>query len=267
MSSYILSLPKVQAPSWFVPNIELKSDVEIVILDDDSGIHATWVDKLNKLEINKTNIKVNHISNPDNLSKWINNNPDYDKKNVAYLFDYELIGFKKSGLDLIEKYKLPKAILVTSHYEEDKIQVKCKELGVKLIPKMIAGLVPIKITASEVKTESTKIIYDALYLDDDTYLRGGWEKAAKNRGVKLITISKPSEFYQYEKNLSKDSTGIYLDSNLVEGEIKGEEFAVELYKLGYKKISMASGYGQKYFSHVGPWLECTGKDSPWEEEW
>ncbi|MBF0361149.1 MAG: HAMP domain-containing histidine kinase [Oligoflexia bacterium] len=266
----ILSLPKVQAPSWFVPNIELKSDAEIVILDDDSGIHATWADKLNKLGIDKTKIKVNHISNPNDLDKWISSNTDYAKKNVIYLFDFELIGFKESGLDLIEKYKLPKAILVTSHYEEDKIQIRCKELNVKLIPKMIAGLVPIKITAieaSEVKAESANIIYDALYLDDDTYLRGGWEKAAKNKGVKLITISKPSEFYQYEKNLSKDSTDIYLDSNLGDGEIKGEEFAVELHKLGYKKISMASGYAKEYFSHVGPWLECTGKDSPWEEEW
>lgn len=266
----ILSLPKVQTPAWFVPNIELKIDAEIVILDDDSGIHATWADKLNKLGIDKANIKVNHISNPNDLNQWINSNADYAKKNVIYLFDFELIGFKESGLDLIEKYKLPKAILVTSHYEEDKIQIRCKELNVKLIPKMIAGLVPIKITASEaseVKAESANTIYDALYLDDDTYLRGGWEKAAKNKGVKLITISKPSEFYQYEKNLSKDSTDIYLDSNLGDGEIKGEEFAVELHKLGYKKISMASGYGKEYFSHVGLWLECTGKDSPWEEEW
>ena len=87
-----------------------------------------------------------------------------------------------------------------------------------------------KIVTSEVEIESANIIYNALYLDDGIYLRGGWEKAAKNKGVKLIIISKPSEFYQYEKNLSEDSTDIYLDSNLGDGEIKGKEFAVELHK-------------------------------------
>ncbi|MBF0364150.1 MAG: HAMP domain-containing histidine kinase [Oligoflexia bacterium] len=271
----ILSLPKITPPSWFLPNIEIRNGYELVILDDDTGIHATWDDRLTKLEIEIRNIKVHHISSPDGLAKWIDNNVDYAQKNIVYLFDFELIGFKQTGLDLIEKYKLSSAILVTSHYEEDKIQSRCKELGVKLIPKMLAGLVPIKITElPELNQESigklssvveSKITFDALYLDDDPYLRKGWERAAAPKGVKLITIASPDEFYNYENQLSKESTEIYLDSDLGAGVIRGEEFAVILHNLGYKKLSMSTGYDASKFSHL-PWLECRSKESPWETE-
>jgi hypothetical protein len=37
------------------------------------------------------------------------------------------------------------AILVTSRYEETRIRERCEKLGVRLIPKPMAGFVPIEI--------------------------------------------------------------------------------------------------------------------------
>ncbi|MBF0312128.1 MAG: hybrid sensor histidine kinase/response regulator [Oligoflexia bacterium] len=111
------------------------------------------------------------------------------------------------------------------------------------------------------------MIYDALFLDDDKYLRMGWDLAAKNKKIKLLTIAKPADFFKHEHLLCKEQTEIYVDSNLGEEEIRGEDFAIELHSKGYKKICMASGHDKEKFAHIGSWLSCRGKDSPWEEEW
>jgi len=54
-----------------------------------------------------------------------------------------------TGLDLIEELGLGNsknhAILVTSRYEEEHIKIRCAKIGVRLIPKGMAGFVPIEI--------------------------------------------------------------------------------------------------------------------------
>jgi hypothetical protein len=54
------------------------------------------------------------------------------------------LGFRETGLDLIENLKLNKVgILVTSRFEEENIQSRCQELELSLIPKSMAAFVPI----------------------------------------------------------------------------------------------------------------------------
>jgi hypothetical protein len=59
---------------------------------------------------------------------------------------------------------------------------------------------------------------------------------------------------------NKDIT-IYIDSNLGEG-IKGEEYAKQLYKQGFSKLYLTTGYEAGSFSSM-PWLAgVIGKTPP-----
>ncbi|MGK5088354.1 hypothetical protein WDW86_12410, partial [Bdellovibrionota bacterium FG-2] len=61
-----------------------------------------------------------------------------------YLCDYELVGSKETGLDVIEKLGIaPQSILVTSRYDEPAIQERCVRFGAKLLPKGLAHRVPL----------------------------------------------------------------------------------------------------------------------------
>ncbi|MBF0367400.1 MAG: HAMP domain-containing histidine kinase [Oligoflexia bacterium] len=260
----IITLSKITPPEWFLSEIRLKAGSIAVILDDDAGIHQVWDSKFTEAKTADANIEIIHVSTPEGFRECVKNikGRGIDDAIVTYFCDYELLGHKENGLDLIEEMGLEKrTVLVTSRYEESPIRIRTDKLKVKLVPKMAAGQVPIIIE----RELSPHTIYNALYLDDAPYLRMGWEKVAKKNGIKLITISIPDEFYKYEGQLCKETTEIYLDSNLGDGVMKGEEFAVILHDLGYKKISMASGYETSTFAHL-PWLAVRDKESPWETE-
>lgn len=273
-------IPKTKAPQWFVPKIDLESKMAVVILDDDQGIHQTWDKRFatTLTEEKRKQIDVIHLSTPDDFSSWIvnnttsaNNNSDCSYNKILYLCDYELLGHKISGLDLIEKHELKSAAyLVTSHYEEDKIRSRCKELGVKLIPKMLAGLVPIidNINANaNTNVENGNLEIEgiqAVLVDDDEYMRKDWEKHAKKAGIKLLTFETSKQLDSIIEKISKDDCEIYIDRELGEDKAKGEEVATNLRNLGFKKLYLATGHDASMFKHL-PWLKCVGKICPWSE--
>lgn len=135
-----LFLPDAQKPRWFVEKLRLRTDAVIGILDDDASIHLTWKKRLEE-SAGKTN-KLVHFSTPEELSAWLKN-----PNNLASLFlvDYEFRGQSASGLDVVETLSLQdKAILVTSHSDETEVLSRCEALGVPLLPKSMADIVPIE---------------------------------------------------------------------------------------------------------------------------
>ncbi|MBF0363915.1 MAG: HAMP domain-containing histidine kinase, partial [Oligoflexia bacterium] len=203
-------IPKTKVPHWFVSKIELENKIAIVILDDDQGIHQTWDKRFatTLTEEKRKRIDVIHLSTPDDFSSWVvsngtgtnnstNNSNGCRYKKILYLCDFELLGHKISGLDLIEKHELKSAAyLVTSHYEEDKIRLRCKDLGVKLIPKMLAGLVPIidniNVDANT-NVENCSVDIEgiqAVLVDDDEYMRKDWESWRKITYVRNIKTTR-----------------------------------------------------------------------------
>ena len=54
---------------------------------------------------------------------------------------------------------------------------------------------------------------------------------------------------------------MYIDSELGENQIKGEEFAQVLQNDGYQKLIFTTGHSREKFAHL-PWLECIGKTCP-----
>lgn len=138
-----LYLPKSPQPLWFVPEIQIQDQQTVVVIDDDESIHQLWRMRLG----NCTNLV--HLYNPDELDKWISSS---SKKidMVHYLCDYEFSNYQVTGLDLIDKHGIDStSLLVTSRYCSIDMMEKCEALGIKLLPKELASILPITVKRQE----------------------------------------------------------------------------------------------------------------------
>jgi len=144
-TSVKMIIRKEPPPPWFVSEIVINDEDEYIVLDDDFSIHEMWKNKV--LQAARRNIKMRHFESEQSFKEWFESSRDKNQK-ATYFFDYELLGNKNSGLDIIEKYEInSNAILITSHYENEDIQKRCEKIGVRMIPKEMAGFVPIVTTA------------------------------------------------------------------------------------------------------------------------
>jgi signal transduction histidine kinase len=248
-----LTIPKTKAPSWFVPELKIVEDHQFVILDDDSAIHQIWTGRLPK------EVKTYHFSLPEQMKDWFFlHKKNNSNKKTTFLFDYELLGHKQNGIDLIEELGIAKnSILVTSHFEEKDLLDRCQLLGIKLIPKSMAELIPISMVDHHE--------FDVVYIDDDDILRRYWKRSAEKSEVKLLLLSSTKEFYQHRSSITFE-TPIYIDRELGSKEPKGEDFAQELSKQGYHQLFLATGYDAHFFPEM-PWIKgIISKEAPWESD-
>jgi signal transduction histidine kinase len=138
-----IRLPRATPPAWFIPELNLRAGVPVVVVDDDSSMHQGWAQRFRSLSLDKEKINVVHLSTPAELLLWHEANGD---KPATYLVDYEFLGFRRTGLDLIRDLHLEaEAILVTSRYDEPAVRELCEEVPVRLIPKGRAAFVPIRV--------------------------------------------------------------------------------------------------------------------------
>lgn len=143
-TTVFVGLPKAQPPGWFAASLELEPDVPVVVLDDDSSIHQVWQSRLDSMRARDQGVEALHFSAPFEFRSWTKRDPR--AKSALFLMDYELAGHKETGLSLIEELGLrDRAILVTSHSDEKDILAECLRLDVRMIPKGLAGFVPIAI--------------------------------------------------------------------------------------------------------------------------
>ena len=140
----IISLPCAAEPKWFVSNIALKKKQTIVIIDDEQGIHQVWENRFKKLPLSQNKISIVHLSNPKEFEEWIKGYAGL-LSDILCLCDYEFSGYEKNGLDLLENYKIKNSILITYYYECENIKIRCENLAIGLIPKMLVGFVPLDI--------------------------------------------------------------------------------------------------------------------------
>jgi signal transduction histidine kinase len=145
-----ITFPSVDTPKWFVSSLRLSSGVNIVSLDDDLTIHKIWQERLDFYRAKDLSIQHFQFSTGNDLAAWLCRQTA--TKRFLFLVDYELIGQSETGLDVIQRLQIQhKAILVTSRYEELQIRSTCEKLNVKLIPKAMAGFVPIVFEQSEME--------------------------------------------------------------------------------------------------------------------
>jgi len=139
-----LELPRAAAPSWFVPGLEIQQGMSILVLDDDPSVHSIWSKRFQK-HLGPNRIEaVRCFRSADELRTWMQENqPTQDK--ILALVDFELSTSQSDGLELIRELDIAnRSVLVTSHYGEAPIETQVSRLGMGMIPKGMAGLVPIQ---------------------------------------------------------------------------------------------------------------------------
>lgn len=242
-----IDLPLAPAPEWFQERLKLAPCMTVVVLDDDESIHAIWTSRCQPF---LSDITLTHIHQSKTFREYCQS---ADLSNTLFLIDYEILGSEESGLDLIEQLQLSKlSILVTSHYEESKIQTRAKRLGVKIIPKNFSPYIPISLVSGD----NLRLVF----IDDDKTLTAAWEQEAERQGLSIRTFNRSADLRMTLTTLDK-TTPIYIDSNLRES-ISGEDFAKELYEQGFTELYLASGYPKGHFGDL-PWIkEFVGKEPP-----
>ncbi|MBV9575783.1 MAG: HAMP domain-containing histidine kinase, partial [Gammaproteobacteria bacterium] len=136
-------LPVAQPPEWFISSIKIINDQDIIIIDDDASIHDVWIMRFNDFQ-GKFNmsVKLHHFYSPDEFSLWKSSRES--NNSIIYLCDYEFIGSKENGVDLITKFQINYlSILVTSRVNSEELTSKCESSGIKLLPKDMASFIPI----------------------------------------------------------------------------------------------------------------------------
>ncbi len=129
-----ISLPLVSAPLWFIGQLEIKKDQSVYILDDDENMLKAWVDRFP--------IPIRTFRSGELFMNFITN---LNSDNFIVLIDLELENQNYSGVDIIQILKIEnKSILVTSHADEKELQEICTNSNIKLLPKLMASLIPIK---------------------------------------------------------------------------------------------------------------------------
>ena len=162
-----------------------------------------------------------------------------------YILIFEIEkGFER--FDLIRELDIAEnCILVTSHYDESRIIESCKGLNLRLVPKSMAGIVPISVK------DASK--FDLVYMDDDKYLRMAWELKAKKQNKKILSVG---ELSTLESNLSNIDleTPFFLDRDLGEDLPKGEDIAKDLFEKGFKNLYLCTGYRKEDLQEF-PWIK------------
>ena len=256
-TTILLRLPQAQPPAWFVPKLDLKPGSPVVVLDDDSSIHQVWQGRFDALRAKERGVEILHFSTPAEFRAWVRGNPGASQK-ALYLMDYELVGHTETGLSLIEELNLgDRAILVTSHSDEKKVLSECLRLNARMIPKGLAGFVPVGVDVPG----GPRTGPDAVLVDDDALVHMTWKLAAKSKGIELLTFSTSRELLTAVGGLPKN-TPFYLDSELGDG-IEGKQVAQDLYAQGFLNLYLATGRAPDSFPQM-PWIkQVVGKEPPW----
>lgn len=245
-----ISLPAVTPPPWFMPHLEIDESIRtIVVLDDDVSIHHIWTERLSD-----TPVEIVHLSSPEGFHSWRAAQSTTD--GAIYLVDYEFLGQKQNGLDLIEQYDSAAfSALVTSRFEDDPVIERCRSLGVRLIPKPALSYLPIRNSFQKNHKD-----VDAILIDDDPLVRSLWRIRAQASDKNILLYDRPESFFD-EANAINKSAVVYVDLNLG-NSVRGDSLAERIAALGFSKIYLATGEDTNGLE-CGPHIQgSVGKSAP-----
>lgn len=240
-----ISLPLSSQPAWFINEIELTKNQTIYVLDDDENMLKAWADRFP--------VPIITFRSGDSFMNAIKN---LKSNNFIALIDLELERQHFTGLDIIKNLKIESnSILVTSHSEEKELQETCLKSNIKLLPKLMASLIPLKIENVEYD------YFDIVLIDNDEIIRIVWEQRAKKKNLKILVLSDMNEFKIYLNQINKTHTQIYIDNHLENGGPNGVVHAEKLHEQGYENIFLTTGDSKEHFASL-TWLNVIGKSAP-----
>jgi len=236
-----LTFPRAKSPDWIAERITLGSQDIIVILDDDTSIHGAWDAHFEPILIQAPEMQLKHFTIGQEALQFIDALSANDKQKVFLLTDYELLKQGLNGLHVVSKSEIKRSILVTSHYSDLLVRGQAEKTGTKILPKLLASEIPIKIDDSthfEQKPTALKTA-DLIIVDDDkTFVQS---LALFVFGDKAVDqYYDPDSLLKNIAQYSKD-TPIFLDNNYSNSTMKGMEIAKQLHEQGYTRLYILSG--------------------------
>jgi len=140
-----ITFPRIEAASWIAQTIHLELNSIIVILDDEESIHGAWDTRFASYLKLYRGLKAHHFKQGEEVLAFFSALNPKDQNRIVFLSDYELLRQAKNGLQIIEESGIKNTTLVTSYYTNSAIRNRAIELGVKILPKQMASIVPISV--------------------------------------------------------------------------------------------------------------------------
>lgn len=239
-----VALPSAMPPNWFVPELVIPAGTIVVMVDDDPSIHQVWTHRLQTFAVGNPTIFRKHFSNGTEVVAWYR---DMRPPRTLFLCDYELCGEPSNGLDLIQELDIAnRAILVTSHYDEHEVRSRCAELGVRLIPKGLAGIVPLRIVEARVGAPAVEAVKATcntrvLVIDDDESIRFSWELMRERLQIgELVTFSSMEECEASGPSYAAYDYA-FVDKQISQTMWRVDQVIEHLKTAGVKRVYVASG--------------------------
>lgn len=127
-----LMIPECDPPNWLVKDIQVRNNQTLILVDDDPSIHNLWKEKYKNRDFSSL-----HFNSLFSFEAWLNEvKPDYE--DFVFLVDHDFTGEKRKGLEMMLQNGLEgRGHLMTSHFQDDSIVVKCIEEKIKILPKYL----------------------------------------------------------------------------------------------------------------------------------
>lgn len=128
-----LLFPCSEGPTWMADHISLKNHTNVVVIDDDKSVHEIWMGRLANF-----NREIEAYESPEEYSSKTD-----DPK--VFLVDYYFSNSAINGFDYLKNINPTNArYLVTSEHENEDLRKNCESQGIKIVPKSLVPLIPIK---------------------------------------------------------------------------------------------------------------------------
>ncbi len=138
-----LSIEAAPPPEWFLPELHLRKDQMVVVIDDDTRVHELW--RMRFAAHPESGLNLFHLHKPEELEDWLGENPDAIVR-TCFLVDYDLDNSSLTGLDLIRKNSICfQSVLVTGQTNLKELRTTCANMNVRLLPKSMVASLPIRI--------------------------------------------------------------------------------------------------------------------------
>lgn len=232
-----LTFEKHERPAWIINELEIYDDAHVVILDDDFSMLAAWKEIFKNNLSTYPRISVTLFSDAKVCLRHINNLlPDMLEK-LILITDYELIGQPLNGLDVIEKVKPKHAILVTGHYECERLIAGANLLGVCILPKIILPEISIKINKRPIQIARD---IDLVILDNDKNFTEILTYICEVNHKKVDIYNDAQNFINNLNKYNSLNTQFCIDYHLDES-LTGVDVAKMLHAKGYTQLYIMSG--------------------------
>lgn len=226
------------SPIWITDEINFFPNDYIIVLDDDHSIHGAWEKLFSSYIDIFPNLTLNHFMYARDCIDYIETISD--KNRILLLTDYELIKQEFDGLDVIKKTSINRSILVTSHYENHNIIKSAILSQTKILPKLLASCVKLKLKKFSMTDKENFREVDLIFIEDDLEFSEilSYLYTSKNKKIKIY--NSPYNFLENIKQYSK-KIKICLDFNL-NCPVTGLDLAKVLYEKGYENLYLTTGF-------------------------